>query len=335
MNEMTGTRRQAPQARFRERLLWIALAACIPLHVHVAVARAEQPLVAFRPRAGELKIEVEGRPFATYVFHDARIPRPYFAHVHTRDGIQVTRNHPPKPGVDPADHAELHPGIWLAFGDLSGADFWRNKARVEHVGFRDGPSASDRRGTFSVRNRYVDGRREVCREDCRYTIVDDPAGVFLIADSAFAGDEPFAFGDQEEMGLGLRVASAIRVKGGRGRMLNSDGLVNEKQIWGKAADWCDYSGPIDGRQVGMTVMPDPANFRRSWFHARDYGFVAANPFGRHALTRGETSSVRVEPGKRFRLRFGVWVHSDRDSNRPDVPAAYRRFVDLLAELPRP
>lgn len=81
-----------------------------------------------------------GRPVTTYVFRDDKILRPYFANVHAPGGIQVTRNHPPVAGADPTDHDTMHPGVWLAFGDLSGQDFWRNKARVVHVRFVEPPA---------------------------------------------------------------------------------------------------------------------------------------------------------------------------------------------------
>src|SRR5262249_7728808 len=102
---------------------------------------------------GSLEIEVGGKVFTTYVYRDDKILRPYFANVHAPNGMQVTRNHPPKPG-DPTDPAELHPGIFLAFGDISRADFWRNKARVEHVEFIQPPAATDGDLTFTVRNQY-------------------------------------------------------------------------------------------------------------------------------------------------------------------------------------
>ena len=49
------------------------------------------------------------------------------------------------------------------------------------------------------------------------------------------------FGEQEEMGLGIRAATTITVKNG-GRILDSEGRVNEKGVWGKRAEWYDYSG---------------------------------------------------------------------------------------------
>jgi hypothetical protein len=211
----------------------------------------------------------------------------------------------------------MHPGLWLAFGDLGGADFWRNKGTVEHAGFITRPAATAAGGTFAVRNRYRAGDRTVCDEVCRISVSATPAGYLIDWTSEFTGPADFHFGDQEEMGLGVRVATPLTVKNG-GRIVNSDGLRDEKQVWGKQADWCDYRRVVDGEQVGVALMADPENVRRPWFHARDYGLLVANPFGRRAFTKGEQSRIIVKAGEPFRLRFGVLVHS----GKADVGAAY-------------
>jgi hypothetical protein len=90
------------------------------------------------------------------------------------------------------------------------------------------------------------------------------------------------FGDQEEMGLGVRVATGIAEKNG-GIILASTGDRTARATWGKSFGWCDCSGELGDRRVGVTLMPDPANFRPSWFHNRDYGLMVTNPFGRKAM----------------------------------------------------
>lgn len=317
--------------------LWAGLIALstVALLVRVAPApAAEPPAVAFERAAGEMKITVGGSPLGTYVFRDDVIGRPYFAHLRAPGGVQATRTHPPVEGQDATDHATFHPGLWLAFGDLSGADDWRNRARVEHVRFVEEPKASAGRGSFVVENRYLPatgaGGSPLCREVCSYAILVRPAGYLLICDSTFRSDTAdFYFGDQEEMGFGVRVASPLAVVKG-GKIRNSDGLVNEPQVWGKAADWCDYSGSLGGKRVGITLMPDPHNFRRSWFHARDYGLLVANPFGRNAMTSGAPSRVLVKRGETLRLRFGVLLHTSAQDEPLDLAVAYR---DFLAQLP--
>ena len=128
------------------------------------------------------------------------------------------------------------------------------------------------------------------------------------------------------MGLGIRVATPIAARQG-GQILDSEGRKNERNVWGRQALWCDYRGTIQGQRVGITLMPDPANFRRCWYHARDYGFLAANPFGRNPLTGGAKSKVIVKAGDPFRLRYGVLIHSAAKRDKPiNLQAAYLDYI---------
>jgi hypothetical protein len=306
---------------------------CPPLALLAALGLLANPSAAAEngfsidQRSDRLVITHSGRPVTEFVFRDEKIRRPYFANVHAPGGIKVTRNHPPVVGVDATDHDAMHPGIWLAFGDVGGTDFWRNKGRIEHVRFARAPVARDGRLTFATDCRLLaaDGAA-ICLLTSRFTLATQPGAWLLVWEAAFrphAGD--ITFGDQEEMGFGARVATVITEKNG-GVITNSAGLKTAKETWGRAADWCDYSGPIDGRHVGITLMADPANFRPGWWHVRDYGLIVANPFGRAAMKQGAPSAVTVKRGEAFRLRFGAAVHSGPEFS---PAAAYREFVDWV------
>jgi hypothetical protein len=235
---------------------------------------------------------------------------------------------------DKNDHATMHPGIWLSFGDISGHDYWRLRAETRHVRFVEQPTAvSADQATFTVENAYLseDGKSTVCTEKCRYDLYLIEGGYLLVATSEFSGDKEFYFGDQEEMGLGIRLATPIsvdQIQGGR--ILDSDGRLNGKGVWGKQARWCDYSGVVDSSHLGITIFPDPGNFRESWWHARDYGFVAANPFGKSAFQGGEKSKIVVKPGTTLRIRYGLFVH---DGLSPDakgsIESAYDAFLKRI------
>jgi hypothetical protein len=67
------------------------------------------------------------------------------------------------------------------------------------------------------------------------------------------------------------------------------------------------------------------NIRPSWFHARDYGLIVANPFGRKALTKGDESRIVVPRGEAFRLRFAVYLHGGADKPDDDIALVYREF----------
>jgi hypothetical protein len=260
-----------------------------------------------------------------------KVLRPFMANLRAPNGTLVTRAFPPVPGRDAVDHVENHPGLWLGFGDMGGSDFWRNKGRVEHVKF----AAPPERDALTHVARYVADGRAVCTQTLRVAVKPCAGGTLVVLDAAFTSDNgEFAFGDQEEMGAGVRMATPLTVKAG-GKMTDSEGRVNEKGIWGKSAAWCDYAGLVDGSWIGVTLIPDPANFRPCWWHVRDYGVMVANPFGRAAMTKGEASRVVVKKGEVFRLRYGAWLHAHPSADAVDLRAATADCIRAMAGLPRP
>ena len=275
--------------------------------------------VALEKSKDRVEIKVDGAVVGTYVFDDPVVRRPYFANLRVPGGPQVTRNHPTKEH-DAADHATMHPGIWMSFGDLGGADFWRNKGRVQPAFLRIEGTA------IQAGFQYRAGDAVVCQETARITLLSRPDGLLIVLDSAYTSEAPFAFGDQEEMGFGVRLSTALTVKAG-GRIVDSEGRENEKGIWGKTPAWADYGSSA----AGVLVIPDPANFRPSWFHVRDYGLLVANPFGRKAFTKGEPSRVEIKPGETFRLRYAALLHGGELRPR----AAADAVLETLRSLPRP
>jgi hypothetical protein len=314
-----------PSKQIHHKLSVLALAACASC---ATVQSAEKGGFAFDQKADRLIIKYAGQPLTDYVFSDTNILRPYFTSVHTIDGIQVTRNHPPIAGQDAVDHPNMHPGIWMAFGNISGQDFWRNKATVRHERLTEKPFADKDKLTFATESTMITTNGEsLAKLVSHFTLQTQKEGYLLIWATAFTPTvDGFVFGDQEEMGFGVRVATLITEKNG-GLVQNSDGVKGAKAAWGKTASWCDYSGTISNRAVGMTVMPDPKNFRPSWFHSRDYGLVVANPFGQKAFTKeGDPSQVPVKKGDAFNLRFAAFIHSTPTNEPSDIVFVYRRFT---------
>ena len=307
-----------------------------------AVGDDSPPPVVFGQGDGRVTVVIDGLPVAVYCYQDEKITRPYFAHVRAPNGVQTTRRHPPIIGQDIVDHDTFHPGIWMSFGDINGSDYWRLAARVRHVEFVEPPQGGSGQGSFAVRNQYLDQKdptKVVCEENARYTFAARPAGYLLLWDTTFSADHEFAFGDQEEMGIGFRVATPLRVGAsgegnlppGSGAIRDAEGRQNERQVWGQSAEWCDYSGVMGDQSVGMTIFCHPGNFRPSWFHARDYGLLEANPFGRQAFGKGEKSSVPVRPGDKLRLRYGILIHSGPQGSQPDLAAACQDYVRLAGK----
>jgi putative membrane-bound dehydrogenase-like protein len=297
---------------------------------------------SFRDRKDRLDISFGTQRVATYLKHHPQLTRRALVNVTTPGGIQVTRNFPPhKPeDIDPGYTAEngiihpiMHPGIWLSFGDVDGNDYWRLKAKVVFDGFVEPPTGGRTTGRYGVRNLFLseDGQDVVCTEVTRYRFERVPEGLMLRIDAEYKSDaHDFYFGDQEESGLAVRVASAIRVQGGNGTILNDRGERNGAEVWGKEANWFDYSGTIDGRQVGVIVVPNPNNPRPSWLHARDYGVVVSNPFPKQPQERREPYiKTWIKRGEPFRLSYAMLIYDQPTATPLSRDTAVNTLLKVL------
>ena len=101
-------------------------------------------------------------------------------------------------------------------------------------------------------------------------------------------DSEVVLGDTKEGSMAIRLNETMRLKPNKenagkptGHIVNSEG-VRDGATWGKRAAWCDYYGPVEGKTVGVAIFDHPQNPRYpTWWHVRDYGLFAANPFGQH------------------------------------------------------
>lgn len=301
----------------------------LALGLVASVTTAAASGFTIREEPGQLVILDREVLVATYAYQDTTVKRPYFANVKAPNGMQVTRLWPPREGLDPMDHDTMHPGIWQGFGRINNADFWRNKAWIRHERFIETTTADDNIVRFVVENHFEHQGQTICIEHGAREIRRHDEGYLFIFDSKFLAVERTDFGDQQEMGLGVRLATPIIVRGGNGRILNSEGHVNESQAWGKRARWADYSGVIDGHRTGVLLMPDPRNFRPSRFHSRDYGFTVANPFADKDFVGGKANHTIIGPGKRLTLRCAALVYSRPNEQALDATAVYEKHLTAL------
>ena len=275
----------------------------------------------FLEEGGELRLHLDGEEIATYLLEHDELTRRAFVNVRTPSGIQVTRNFPPrKPeDIDPGYrreagiiHPVLHAGLWMSFGWIDGNDYWRLTSKVKHEGFFGEPVGGRGEASFETRDRYLsaDGNETVCIQETHYHFRHVNEGILLEWDAKFYNDDrDFVFGDQEESGLAIRIASPLRVQGGNGQIVNNRGEENGAGTWGKEFEWINYSGEIDGKLVGLLVVPHPDNPRTSWSHSRDYGALVSNPFPKQPKERREPYvTTTVKKGERFRLRYSVLIH---------------------------
>jgi hypothetical protein len=303
---------------------------CEPIMALIRIAAAALVLMPVAVRASGLDVERRedrlvirddaGRPAAVFTFGEPLVGRPALRDLHAPGGIMVTRPCPIRPGIDPDDHATVHPGVMLCFSDLSGADPWRQKTPVRFKGFVEEPATDVGAVRFSFAADYLSKRkgtseaRVVCHEQSRVAIVDRmvagaPVRIITWDARLTAPEAPVTFADVEEMGFGVRLVKDLAPKWG-GRYLAAHGGRDEAGVFGTQAGWCDATGNVAGSRVGaMLVDRGPAD-RRAFFHARDYGWLLANPFGRQTYTTGASAAVTLPPGGELELDYAIVLHGD-------------------------
>ena len=300
----------------------VRVAATIPAAAGVLLAMAAVAVGLELDRRDDrlLIVDEAGRPAAVFTFDDPLVGRPAIRDLHTPGGAMVTRPCPIRPGIDADDHATLHPGVMLCFSDLSGADPWRHKTAVRFVGFVGEPATTAGAVRFTFAAEYLAEPADfptamvVCHEESTVTIADrNVAGMAVRVvtwDARLtAAEKPVTFADVEEMGFGIRLVKELSPKWG-GRYLAAHGGRDEKGIFGTQADWCDASGEVAGKRVGVTLVDRGDDARRAFLHARDYGWLLANAFGRRSYTKGESGAVTSPPGGTLDLQYALVLHGD-------------------------
>ena len=107
-----------------------------------------------------------------------------------------------------------------------------------------------------------------------------------------------------------------------------------KECWGQISPWCDYSGTVGGEKVGIAIFAGSNNPIATCWHSRDYGLMAANPFGRAKSgfpamkdKKEKKDRVHLDQGKHLKLRYGLFIHLG-DVKQGKVAENYERFKKL-------
>jgi len=143
-----------------------------------------------------------------------------------------------------------------------------------------------------------------------------------------AGADPIVFGDTKEGTFAVRLNADLSTP--HDHMLNSRGATGEPAIWGKPADWVNYSGTARGKTVGVVAFDHPSSFRHpTTWHARAYGLLAANPFAAREFTNDEKQdgSWTLPEHKSLTFRYGVVIY-DGEYSPAQLAEMYREYVSM-------
>lgn len=169
--------------------------------------------------------------------------------------------------------------------------------------------------------------RVMVLENREMTFYSDPKLRILDFHITLTAQEDLTFGDTHEGFFAMRLADNFKeIKGGSS--VDADGRVNMENIWGKRSNWVDYTGVIDGEKLGVAIFDHPENPRHpTHWHARDYGLVAANPFGAQKAfdTEEKESLFKLPKGQKIVFRYRVIVHPG-DSHSENIADLYAQYA---------
>lgn len=253
------------------------------------------------------------------------------------DGVEVTRWHfgsdVPKPHFHPLQGPRSrrsltrmgHPGgpnhdhhhsVWFAHQKVLGIDFWSLNTPAfirqrEWTVYDDG----DDDARMAVRLEWFDGHDPQPLLEQELIVVLRPLddGEFTLdLQSAFRPRAEQLEFQQTNFGfLAVRLAKSVSGYFGGGTITSSTGLTGEQAIFGTAAEWMDYSGPMSPAGSadrtaavveGVTYFDHPGNpaYPGKW-HVREDGWMG--------LSACRDAPLLTSQAAPLRLRYLLHVHS--------------------------
>ena len=282
---------------------------------------------------GKLVVKAGDELFTQYIYDSNDRAKPIIYPIIGVTGQAMTRSFPIEESRkgEENDHPH-HSSMWYTHGNVNGVDFWavgERKGKIVHQEFLNVNGNS-----FTSLNSWVDSQGKTICQDKRTFSFYDYAGTERAIDieiSMMATTGDLVFGDTKEGSMGIRMSPEFRLRGkvARGSCTNSEGIVG-KSIWGKRASWVSYWAPFEDRVLAISIFDHPSNPRHpTWWHARDYGLVAANPFGQHDFeSKPEgTGNMKLKLGESVTFTYRFLFHL----GDPQMSGLSQKYIEWSKE----
>ncbi|MEG3604747.1 MAG: DUF6807 family protein [Verrucomicrobiota bacterium] len=294
-------------------------------YVQYTLNRLKRPTSDFpttlQVSAKAIEVRIGGEFFAKYNFSEHS--QPILWPVRGPGDVRMLRDYPLQEGTpgEARDHPH-HRAIFIGHQGMNGANFWHNQFKnsgtVEHLKVLETRSGKDR-AWIKTLNAWKNNEGKIIGADTRTLTFrgDEVARTIDLEISMHATQDDLVFEAFKDGFVGIRTHPHLRltpnpkhgVREVFGKARNSEGLEG-KGIWGKRADWVHYYGPIEGKEAGIAFFSHPTNpsskGKKSWWHARDYGLISANPFAPEKI--GGDGEYRIPKGESLTLRYRFVFH---------------------------
>ena len=296
----------------------------------------------------QFRIEVNGEFFTNYIYDTH--PRPILYPIEGPGGVKLTRNYSIIKNVpgEAQDHHH-HKSLWFGHGEMKTlnidyiANYWHEKGeKSDSMILREVLQVkSGNVGVLETRNDWTTSRGDTIASDTRkltFHLLDDGTRMIDYDLIVTASHGDLTFLDTKEGTMAIRTHPNLRLKPVNKQQKNVGKAVNSngdkgKALWGKHAAWVDYWGTIDGKKVGIAILDHPSNLRHpTTWHARDYGLVAANPFGLSHFDKKKkgAGNYTLKSGKTRSFRYRFIFHKG-DVKTGKIEARFAEYAKVKAQ----
>lgn len=276
---------------------------------------------------GKINVLLGGQLFTTLDYRS--YDKPILYPIYSPSQISMTRDWPMDANTDGENHDHPHhKSLWFSH-EINGVDFWSERGGVVKVKKIQTEFANHRDDVIVTQSDWIErGNDQSDKSSLTQTLLTDQTVYRFGGDQTsrwidcqitfLAAVSDLRFEDTKEGLFAIRTHPDLRLTPAAiegtadadevfGHAVNSEGVTG-KDIWGKRAKWILYFGQINDHPVSIAMYDHPKNIRHpTTWHARDYGLVAANPFGLHHFLAQEkgAGAYTVTQGDRLQLRYRV------------------------------
>jgi hypothetical protein len=306
----------------------------------------------------KIDVMADGKLFTSYRWHDPvvlDIKKPLLYPIIASSGTEVTRGYPldPRPG-ERVDHPHQI-GLCFNYGSVNGYDFWNNSTAIpedrrerygtiNHVSIDKLKGGSSGEGLLVSSESWIDpsGKELLAEKSEYYFMIKGQTRIIDRVITLTATGADVAMKDTKEGGFGIRVARQLEMpsqeeliltdtqgnpttvkamsnEGITGNYRSSEGITGEA-VYGTRGKWVDLYGTIGDEVISVVMVDHPKNpGHPTYWHARGYGLLLANPLGAGAYTNGQNvMNFSIPAGKSATFRFRLIVNSGADLTDTEI-----------------
>ncbi len=278
---------------------------------------ADSQKVEAKLEKDKVVVTVAGKLFTCYKFEPSQ-KYPYFWPVNgpASDQTVTTESSQPYPH---------HHSLFLGCDRVNGGNYWQDeneRGQIISQGTKIIEASGDRVVFVDTCLWQQPGKEPIIHDDRRVVITAPGKNLrFIDYEINLNPLTDITIEKTNHSLFSARAVPELSVASG-GTLINAEGKTTEKDTFGIASPWCDYSGTRNGITEGIAIVQHPDNrwFPCRWF-TRDYGFFSPTPMN----WLEDDKPLKLAKNEMLTLRYRVVVHAG-DAKAADIDGLFKQYI---------